>query len=465
MQQPHQTKKFVPIPHNIGNRPDWETRLGYPQLLNMFVGESGSAYCTGGLTKFSNEAADAGTREIHFTTFNGGGYIVVTKNNILRINLDGSFFIIANIRDSGFPVQIDENLQHQVGIVDGRSFWVYDQKSNSLTLMGETEGFSFRSPISIVVLNTVAIVLDRITNSWSISSPNNMLQFPALDNVPQISEQLTQAVGLETLNDNLYIFGSTGVERWVPSTGNNPYLFPFVKDTNYRQDFGAIGTNSIVRGFSEIFFLSSKFTPMILSANGGMQEIASVGTAKIISQYTDVDLCEGNFYSYSGNYFYSMTFPRTRQNWTYCQNSKTWAFNDDLIISAVRTGEVVATSSGLFNLELFPTQSKKRQIRTERITNYKGLEPYRNILNGVEVRIIQGLKQIPGLPRNQNIELTLSIDSQSWLNTVIRPIGLTGERNAVTTWKMNIAAYEFTFLLTYQGVLNFAIEGISAIIK
>jgi len=464
MLQPQQDKP-TPIPINAGTVPDWNTRLGYPQLLNMFPGESGHLYCTPFLSKFSPNAPDQGARAIHRTMFGEGAYIVVTNVIVLKIDFNGQSAIIGRIKNTGLPVQIDENLQNQIGIVDGRNLYVYDQNAGSFSTIGETEGFQFKTPISIVVLNTVAIVLDFDTNSWAISSVNNMLEWPVLDNVPQISSQLTQAVSLETLSDNLYIFGSTGIERWVPNSGNNPYLFPFAKDTNYRQDFGAIGTNSVKRGFSEIYFLSSKFIPMSLTS-AGLKELGepdpTVGMAKIISQYLDVDKCEGSFYSYKGNYFYSMTFPLSSNNWTYCKNSNKWLFNDDLIISSLETGEVVANANGLFNIELTPQVPKKRQWRSQRYLMYKGTQPYRALLNSCEPKIVQGNLQSK---EPEYLELQISIDSLSWLNTLRRQIGLTGQRNARIVWNLNLAALEYTFQLTYQGMLDLTIEKFDALIK
>lgn len=464
MLQPQQNKP-TQIPIDKGTVPDWETRLGYSQLLNLFPGENSHLYCTPFLKKYAPNAPDTNTRAIHRTTFATGGYIVVTQNVILKIDYSGQYKVIKKIFNTGLPVQMEENLQNQVGITDGRNFYVYDQNTGTVITMGEEQGFTFKSPISIVVLNTVAIVLDFETNIWAISEVNNMLVFPPLDTVTQISSQLTQAITLETLNDNLYIFGSTGIERWVPNSANNPYLFPFAKDTNYRQDFGAIGTNSVVRGFSEIYFLSSKYVPMSLTSSGLKElgePVPSTGMAKIISQYSDVDRCEGSFYSYKGNYFYSMTFPLSEHNWTYCKNSNKWLINDDLIISALETGEVVANANGLFSIELTPQVPKKRQWRSERMFIYKGTEPYRALLNACEPKIIQGNYQTT---EPQYLELQISIDSLSWLNTLRRQIGLTGQRNARNVWNMNLAALEFTFQLTYQGMLDLTIERFDVIIK
>jgi len=467
MQQPQQTEAWIDVPHGTGTLPNWDIRLGYPHLLNWFIGESGSVYCTPGLVPLSHPGECAGARAILRSEFGNGSYFVVTASAIIQLFNTGQTKLIKEITNSGKAVQMAENLQKQVGIVDGKNFWVYDQNAKTITTMGEENGFAFKSPISLIVLNTFGIILDEETGTWGLTDPNNMLLISALDNVPQISDQLTKAVSLETLSDNLYIFGTTGIERWVPSSANNQYLFPFTKDTNYRQDFGAIGTNSIVRGFSEIYFLSSKFSPMKLSVQEGLQELKTrnpigiSGIARIISQYTDINKCEGSFYSFKDNYFYSMTFPESGNNWTFCANSSTWAWNDDNFISTVDSGEVVATRNGVYRLSLKPS-SKRREIRTERITKYKGLSPSRNILNGFEANIVQGRLQAK---EPQNLELTVSFDSHSWSNSVIRKIGLTGERNNRVVWNFSRAAPEFTFLLRYQGDLDLTIEKLRAIIK
>lgn len=466
MQQPHKTNTFIPIPHNVGSLPDWEVRLGYPQLLNMFVGGSNSLYCLPSLYELAKGVPAQNTRAIHYSNYKSGSYIVVTNDYVLKIDKIGSWSIIGNIKNTKLAVQIDENQQNQIGIVDGQNFYVYDQnKGGSIQKIGTTEGFEFKTPISIVVLNTITVIMDKDTNTVGISSPNNMYIWSALDTF-QIQSQLTQAVSLETLSSNLYVFGTTGISRYVPNSDNSPYLFPFTLDVNYRQDIGAIGTNSVIRGFNEIFFLSSKFVPMSLDVGNGLKELGQApvtGIARIISEYKDINNCAGSFYSYRGNYFYSMTFQDSGTNWTYCQNSNTWSFNEDLIVDALRTGEVAATKKGIFKFGLIPIASKKREWRSARITNYKGLQPYRTSLSGFEARIIQGLQQTK---ETHYMELTISLDSESWLNTVKRPIGATGKRKDVTTWKItNLSAQEFTFKLTYQGTLDFTIDQITAIIK
>lgn len=458
---------FVDIPINKGTQPDWQRRFGYPLLLNYFVGESDFVYTTPSLFNLSPDAPFDSVRAIHYTRFNGGMYIVVTKTSVYRLFSSGAYQFVATIIFSGQSVQIDENLQEQVIIVDGARGYVFDQHNNIfVTLTQAGNGFGLKNPISVVVINTIAIILDGETDSWIISEPNNALNYPALDTIPKIESQLTKAVSVQSLENNLYILGTTGIERWEPTIGSNsPYIFPFIKDNNFRSDYGALATNAVVRGASgntsKIYFYSSQYLPMALTANGIIKlpmDGNMTGMARITSQYPDVNEVATSFFNFRGNYFCAFTFASTGISWVYTENSGTWFQSDDIIISAVANNEVVATPDGVFKLSLIRTY-KHRRIVTERITKYKGPSPYRNVLNQVEARVVQGQLQTT---QPQYLELTISLDSESWLNTVPRQLGFTGRRNAIVTWGMNIAAYEYTLRFDYYGDLDLSFEKITA---
>lgn len=468
MMQPHQTPKFIPVEINKGTLPDWNTRLGYPQIINFFVGQSGSLYTSPWLNQFQTNAPQINTRAMHISNYKGGSYFTVTNSNILQIQFNGTYKIIAQIKNSKRLVQITENIRGQIGITDGKNFYAYDQETMSFAVIDIDQ---ITNPISCATLNNITIVLDGTTGKFMLSSPFNMFEFPVLDNVPTIESGIGSPLGIEILSNNIYFFGSIGIERWAPQQVNNAYLFPFSRDENFRQDNGALASNAITRGIDCIYYLSSKFTVNRLTVNSVEEcgEPPLAGMAKIISEYTDIEKCEASFFTFRSNYFCALTFPDTGVCWCYCQNSNTWSFISDLIISSVgREGagtdaELVATKDGLFQLSTESNgETKMRRFIGQRITNYKGLEPYRVAMNGFEVRMVQGLHQTV---EPQFLELTFSIDSKSWLNTVKREIGRTGERNAIITWKTNISAYEFTPRVDYYGPLDITIEKMTAIVK
>lgn len=461
-----QQRNPINIPINKGARPDWQIRLGYPKAFNFYVGESGSLYSTPGKTKISPDAPDQDARAIHYSKYSGGRKFVVTKTKILYINSEGGFVEVATIKNSGLPVQIDENIQNQVGIVDGKKFYVYDQKANSgsgeFVIMGDGQGFELETPISIVVINTITVVLDKKTNTWVISDVNNMLTFPVWS-PPTIDSQSTQAVSLEIMNNNLYIFGTTGIERWVPTTANSPYLFPFSKDTNYWVPFGGIATNGVTEGKNELFFLSSNYTPMVLNAYGYKDLIdPKDGFSRIISQYSDVNNCVCSYSTFRGNNWVYFTFVDTGISWVYNKNSNTMHQVDDLVIDSLQDYEVIATPEGIYEYSLTPDH-KHRTFLSELVRLQKGTQPNRELLNAFELQIIQGQTQSPSA--EERMELTLSLDGLSWTNTVWRPWGKTGHRNDVMSWSMNLAAQEVMYRVDYYGSLDLTISKATAYIQ
>ena len=93
---------------------------------------------------------------------------------------------------------------------------------------------------------------------------------------------------------------------------------------------------------------------------------------------------------------------------------------------------------------------------------YKGVQPWRSSMLGFDVQIIQGILHND----KEELELSFSLDGQqTWTNIVNRPIGKTGERNAQTTWKMNITGKEFTPRVSYYGSLPITIKQIFAIVR
>lgn len=460
----------VDVPINKGTLPDYNPQFGYPQLFNWYVGEGGSIYPTPGLISLANIT---GIRFTHYTVFNGGRRIVVTGDTIYTVSNSGARDIVASITNSGLAVQISENLQNQIVIVDGRTAWLYDQRANIFRVLNSDDGLQVGNPGSTTSINSYIIIFDISTGIWQASDPNNATVY----NVLQIQEMDTQSgspVAVDTIDNNLFIFGSIGIERWQPTIVTNPFLPPFQKDLNYKQNFGAISTASVFSATDRIYFLSSLYIPMELRTNGvrvlvprekGDIEPTNSGMARIISQYVDAKTPIGTFYTFRGNFFYALTYLQTGISWVFVNNTSTWFLTDELVVSASNGIESVATNNGLFNLSLI-VDYKTRYWQSERMQNYKGQQTYRNLVNGAEAKINQGLSQeslaVIGQPQSdspQYLHLQFSKDSVSWGNVVRRPIGLTGERQTKTFWPMSMATGpDLTARLTYTGALNLCIE-------
>jgi hypothetical protein len=468
----------VDVPLNVGTLPNFNTRLGNPQLINMYSNNN-ALYCTPGLHRLAEQE---NIRALHYSAYNNGFYVAVTNNNVYRVGLNGTSTLLSTISFTGFAVKIDENSQNQITITDGGGSYayVYSPRVNTFLKIAAEQGIDttrLQTIVGVVVINTFTILLSA-EGFFQISTPNNALLYSEAY-IAQMDPALTQGAALASLDNNLYIFGTTGIERWEPGLTND-YGFPFTRDSNYRTDYGTVSAASVVRAIDEVYFLSTYFVPMVLTGNGARELIKdtqydeqgrsqkSSGIARIIGSYADKDKAYGSFYTNRGNYFYQLTFLTEQIGWVTNVKNKIWAYSDDLITAAPQKEikEVVGTVTGIYQLTDTPLPGipKHRLFIPQRLPVYKGTQPYRATVNGFEARIVQGELQTTDSyetyvnPDNQQLQLSVSIDGLTYGNIVSSPIGKTGERQSVTTWKTNITCQEVTPKLEYWGDLDLCIE-------
>lgn len=455
--------KPTQIPINRGSRPDYNTQLGYARLFNLFVGKSGFVYFSPGLIEFSRISE---IRDFSYIPFNGGYFFVVINTAVLRVSLTGVVSLISPIIYSGLDVSICFNQNNQVGFCDGRWGYIYDQNNNTFTRLDSVENFVIQNPISVCQINNMMIWLGR-DGTFQNSDPNNGLIYDPLQ-TSSMAGNLTRALAVVNLTNNLYIIGTTGAERWAAITSNT-YDFPFTKDPRFKAEYGAINSSSIINAIDNVYLLSSKKIPMRLTSEGLIpisNNMDLAGFASVISGYEkngqDLSKVFGCFFSFNGQFFYCMTFLTQGVSWIYCENSDTFFESDDLILSAAQNAQIVSTKDGLFKLSDIAGY-KHRQYQSERIVKNKELSPSYNMLNGVEAKIIQGAAQDSN---PQFLYLTLSIDSKEWLNSMPINIGQVGSRNERTIWGDNLSfPHDITFKLDYYGNYPLVIESLEALIK
>lgn len=448
----------------IGSLPNWNVQVDNPELFNLFVNKAGQLNYTPGLDL---KLSLPGVRAIWETPFEGGCYILVTDDEIWRVKENGSKKLLYGILDSAQTVDITENLQNQLTIVDGDKAYVIEQRNlDTVTVLSPTNGFTLGNPGSCCMINSFTVVLDVDSGYWQISDANNALQYSAI-RINAIDSALFTPVAVRTINNNLFIFGSAGIERWEPTLNVNVYLFPLQKDMNFKINFGAISTASVVSNVNTIYFLSSRFIPMMINAQGFQSLLPpnekedESGIARELQAYPDVYSAQGAFYSFLGNFFYQITFAESQKTWVYCVNSKTFSNTDDFIIGAAFTTQYVITPAGFYELSTTP-DSKKRYWIGEDIQVYKGQQNYRNVVNGVEARATQGSVQSQ---RPEYLSLAASIDRRTWSNDVRLAMGLVGQFNYRTIWRTNIACQYFKPRISYYGDYPLTIEAVDINVK
>lgn len=456
---------------DTGSMPDFNKQINNPELFNMFIGKSGSQYILPSLDRIGR--AIPGTLKVHFTNFDGGRYIVVTELNVYRVSPTGAIAQVGTVQfNSQSVVEVTENLQNQVTIVGGGiGAYVLDQNADTFLPLTVAQGFALNNPISCTTLNSFTVVLDA-SGQWQISNPNAAYIYSAIQ-IQQIDSQLVTPLAVRTNDNNLFIFGTAGIERWEPTFNVQTYLFPLQKDQDFKNNFGGLNTSLIESDINYIFFLSSRYMPMTIS-RAGIEELGNDGIAKVFSEYPDALKGKSSIYTYLSNYFFQITLEESKKTWVYCFNSKKWSNSNDLIIDStaspsVSSGlvqEVVALRDGIYNLTSNPTQKRRRWV-SDRFNAYKGQMPSRGLLNGVEIMITQGenIFSILDLAQPEYIELSVSVDNITFGNALKMPIGSPGQTQYRTRFPTNMSGTFFTLKLEYFGSLNYTVEGVDAIIN
>ena len=440
-----------------GSSPAINTRVDNPRLHNMYVAKDGSINrlpSLKSLVQIDNILA------IHETTYNGGSYIVATAGQLLRVDSIGGVNPLSTIKTAQEVVRIAENQQNEVTIVTGANAYVYQQKTSKITTLSATQGFDLINPVDVKVLETITIIIGGQDKKWVASSPNNALLYGE-DDVVVTDESMGNLVGCAELDNNLFVFGMTGIQRWLPALERTQYDFPFRQDTSYRSEFGCISTGSIVGRIDEIYYLASNFTVRSLSLSGdGI--VSNDGMPVIISEYEEVSFSRGSVLYYQGQYFYQLTFLKSATAWVFNQSSRKWSESDDLIIdssSGVSFNEnAVVTTDDVYLLTSVHTK-KALILQTPVMLQPGSTENIRSTLSGVRVNLIQGLSQEVS---PQKIELAISKDNLRFSNHVTRTLGRVGETQQTVTWRMNITAQQFTFEIRYYGDMNLTIRSMTA---
>ena len=437
------------IEWNKGSNPDINTRNNNPRLRNMYVSSTGTLERSPSLEVISSID---GVVAVKKTNYKQGAYLVATSGQLLRVDSSGSTAPLMKINTSGDPVRIDENVQNQVIVTTGANAYVFNQRTGLKTTLGANEGFALTNPIDVIVINTFAIIIGGTDKQWYVSNADNAISFDS-NNIKETDESLGDLVGCAQEDNNLFIFGKYGIQRWQPSIERTQYDFPFTQDSDFKVKTGALSTSSIQSNESGTYFLASNFSICALMQQS-IVSLSSPGITKEISSYQKQYFSKGSVYHHDGHYFYQISFPDDGNSWTYCFESKTFSESDDIIIAATDSlidgFSVVAVDSGINSL--VPPNDYSLclwQSEVQLVNNDTGSE--RQALSSIKLDMTQGLSQSPS---PQKIELQVSLDNLRWSNVITRDIGKVGKTRQSIVWRMNVLSDQFTYRIRYYGNLD-----------
>ena len=422
-----------------GTAPSVDPQVNNPRLRNAFVNPKGDIQL---LPNIVQEFELNNIRAIFKSTFNDRS-IVVTQREVFYIQGE-ALIKVGEIISTTNAVRISENTQNQVTIVNGAGAWVFAQRTGGFSRLNATNnGFTLTNPVDVTVLNTITIIVGKDDDQWIISEPDNALFYDE-DSIQTIDNSMGKLTGCEDLNNNLFIFGETGVQRWIPSIERTTTDAPFSQDPTYRDDYGCLSTGSLITDNNQLFYLSQNGEIRMMTPQG-RSTVSTDGIEQIIANYTDASNSFGSYYFHKGFYLYQLSFPDEGNAFVYCPWSKKWSESDEIWLGF--DGKVI-----LFNGVYELTTSFEGNYKTVVIqSGYFRPEPQkmyeRTILGSILLEATQGKGTNP---IEQICFLQLSKDNIVYGNRVRRKLSKVGDRLFQFRWYMSYSNNGFSVRFTLE---------------
>ena len=291
------------IPINLGSMPDTDTQVNNPRLSGGFVDSAGQIK----LLPFLQQVLGLqDVRAAHRSTFDNR-LIVVTRTEVGYFTNEGYSFV-TSFESGTDAVRIDENAKNEVTIVNGSQAAVYAQQTESFFILGLANGFDLTNPVDVCVLDTITVIVGGTDKRWITSEADNAANYGGNEAV-LTDESLGNLTGCEDLDNNLFIFGTGGVQRWVPSIERTTSSFPFSQDPNYRDAYGCKTTSSLISANNEMYYLTSDDQIRLISSEEGSAIITNDGLDQLIKSF-DATQAFGSYFFYKGYYLYYVSFLR-----------------------------------------------------------------------------------------------------------------------------------------------------------
>ncbi len=429
---------MIQIPIDTGTLPSVDLQVNNPRLNGVFINTKKEIqllpHTT--LTTFFSDL-----RAIFQSSFNNRT-ILVTNDDVYYVENE-VLVEVATITNSSFAIRLSENIQGQVCIVNGIGAWAFNQSANTFFKLGDSQGFDLNFPTDVTSLNTFLVVTGGREKKWIVSNANDITQWGA-NEVQEGDSHLGDLVGVRVLENNLFIFGTGGVQRWVPSIERVPNSFPFSQDPTYKDEYGCASTSSLSAENNELFYLSDNGQIRRMMATG-RSTITNDGIENIINSYTNVDKSFGSYYFWKGHWLYQLTFSDNETAFVYSSKSGKWSESSDLIIGF---DDVPIKSDGVYDFDTDYSQSfNKILIQTPYIKpRLKDLSK-RTVLGAVMLEMTQGKTTNE---TNQRCFLSLSKDNIQYGNSVKRSFSKTANRLFQFRWYMNYVNNGFSLRFELQ---------------
>ena len=174
----------------------------------------------------------------------------------------------------------------------------------------------FRTVVDLEVFGQYMLIVNKNENQFYFSSTGNYTSWSSLNFLSAESNN-DYIVRIETLWNELYLFGTNTIEVWF----NDPNT-TFSRYDGAYSDVGVMSKDSVVKIEDRFFFLGSD--GMINEFDGRNRNVISFQINNEISRYTNIKNSFGFKLYFYGRYFYCISFLDDKVTWAYDTMLKRW---------------------------------------------------------------------------------------------------------------------------------------------
>lgn len=403
--------------------------------------------------------------------FQLGDYMyAVVGSNVFKYASDLTNDLIGVIGTLTGYVSITSNNANQICFIDGNAGYIYNTSTDTFSQITAT--YFPTNPLNVVYLDGYFVVPQGGSTQYSISAPNNGLEWDAFDTA-LIQAYPGNLVGVGVVNRRLFFFKTTSTEVWY-NTGAPD--FPFRRDNNLIFNYGCIATASIQSEHGFLFWLSRDKDGVgsVMMSDGNQPIVISTQAVENqISNFTVPEEVRSFVYKEDRHIFYVMNW--TTDDLTFCYDATTtqelgndfsWHRRGILPHKAITGQPLSAKTRNLANCHAYFNNkhyigsyrdSKIYEqsvdfgdndgdpILRERVTKHIAQDNYAmQQLDGVWFDFQTGIGTTSGSSEFPQAYLSISNDGGvSFGNIRPAPLGRTGKRLTRTLWRLLGTARDF----------------------
>lgn len=274
-----------------------------------------------------------------FRSFRGNIMVAVVDTLVYRIDVNLSSQIVGHLNTSIGEVFMDENLDEQIGIVDGTNFYIYNYTINQLVQVTDSYLGTTLIPNYITYHNNFFL----IGNASKTGTGSNWYAYQAIPNQPLGIAQHS-VMGLETKPDdalaivripgqaaNVLVMGGSVCEIWTQVAGLTDLgtAQDYQRNNSISIDQGVLSVSTIATNETQICWLAVNDTnmPSIMVMEGQTtRRISTDGIDFFLQNLYAPESSTADMYRLNGHLFYHLTFFDPRDNVTLLYDFNTEKF-------------------------------------------------------------------------------------------------------------------------------------------